>query len=841
MSRHRSSPSAPISLRVDAPIPRQQQNVLTRCVRQTLLMALISSVGALPLAQAADATTATVGSRIYNVPPGPLGDALASFAAAAGVSVQLDAKLVEGRRTPGLNGSHTIQAGFAKLVVGSGLEVVERDAGTFVLRQATTQSAAPGAASDDDEALLPAVKVKTSPATDGSAEQGYRSETVSAVGPWQGRSLQDTPYSITVIPKELIENLQATTPDQLYRISPTTQFTRPQYENDQPLVYMRGFLVSVPYRDGVPSDQYGHGTTTEDIESVEIFSGLSGFLYGPGNVGGMINYVSKRPTTARMNRVTLGNNGGSNYYAQGDFGGPIDTGGRTGYRINGIWQGGDTAIDNQNIKKRFVSGAFAWHVTDTLLWHFDAAYRDYEVEGGQATWGLASGVARPRAEDIDASISWGQQWVSRYYKTERYGTQLRWDANDGFTLRAAWQYSNSRRNWSSSSNTIQANGTYTQLVYGFFAPGDNSLLSEQFDQRGQVFADIGFKMGAVTHKLTTGAQYRRSWQDRFANEPPDLIYTDLSLSGPTYFDKPVQAHTDRGPLDRVMDYSYTSLLIGDDLRFDEHWSLLAGVAHSTIDVKPIVIWGTRAYKKSAVTPNVSLIFKPVEAVTTYASYIEALEQGATAAEEFNGQRVVNAGQVMEPLTSKQVEVGVKATIGGMLLTTALFQIDKALRYYDVINPLAPEFVQDGRQVHRGIEFTGFGKVTNDLTLTGGFTLLDAKVKKQKQTPALEGKQPSGVAETVAKLRSEYRLPMLPSMSFSAAISYTDRQYVDAMNADQLPAYTLFDAGARYQTQVAQYPLMLRLDVNNLTGKAFWSQDGSLGEPRTVLFSASLKF
>ena len=42
----------------------------------------------------------------------------------------------------------------------------------------------------------------------------------------------------------------------------------------------------------------------EDLERVEVFSGLSGFLYGAGNVGGTVNYILKRPTSYYLNDVT---------------------------------------------------------------------------------------------------------------------------------------------------------------------------------------------------------------------------------------------------------------------------------------------------------------------------------------------------------------------------------------------------------------------------------------------------------------------------------------------------------------------------------------------------------
>ncbi|MFD2014246.1 TonB-dependent receptor plug domain-containing protein [Acinetobacter vivianii] len=201
--------------------------------------------------------------------------------------------------------------------------------------------------------VLTPIKVTASKDTQGTAEQGYKEDTVSQVGLWQGRSLQQLPYSIQVFSNDLLKNIQATSnPDEIYRLNPTSQLSRSQYENDQPVTYTRGFRVANAYRDGMEGDQYGHGTTTEDAKKIEVFNGLSGFLYGPGNVGGLINYVTKRSTDTRLNEINLANLGGKSWYTHADFGGKFDDAGKFGYRLNLAKQGGDTAIKQQEIKKR---------------------------------------------------------------------------------------------------------------------------------------------------------------------------------------------------------------------------------------------------------------------------------------------------------------------------------------------------------------------------------------------------------------------------------------------------------------------------------------------------------
>lgn len=780
--------------------------------------------------------------RQYDIPAGALDRALKTFASQAGMMLSVDAALTAGKTSPGLKGNHTIAEGFEVLLAGAGLEAKETDAGSYSLR---THSAESNAATATDQSAnvqtLGKIKVESDLAPDGSAEQGYLSETVSAVGPWQGRSLQDTPYSITVISSELIESLQATTPDQIFRISPTTMLSRAQYEVDNPYVVVRGFTLSTPYRDGMQGDGYGNATTTEDAERVEVLSGLSGFLYGPGNVGGLMNYVSKRPTAERLNRITVGNNGGRNYYGQGDFGGPIDSNGRFSYRVNAVWQDGETAIENMDIDKRFFSGALDWHITDALLLKIDAADRSYEVFGNQPYWSFASGTSRPSASRIDTSISYSQPWTRSYSEVQRYGARLEWSASEILSIRAGWRESAIEGGQNAAFNAIQANGTYNQRVSNFVAPDVDPMLWQVDTSVGSIFADIRFTTGLIQHKLTTGMQYVASRQERFSNYAPDITYTGLTLDRPTYFATPVPGAIDRGPRIKVAGSRKRNIMVGDDIAFNPRWSALIGVARSTIDVDEVAVWNTPSYGDSAVTPTLSLIYKPVEAVTTYVSYIESLEQGGAAAEEFNGYPVVNAGQVFKPLTSSQIEVGGKITLSGMLLTAALFEIDKSLQYYDITNPTLPRYAQDGRQVHRGLEFTAVGKATERLTLIGGFTWLDAQIKEQKQNPTLEGKRPTQVADTIAKLRAEYEIPGLQALTLVGGVNYTSSQYADALNTDELPAYTLFDAGARYVADIAQHPLTLRFEVNNLADKRYWTNGSQTGTPRTLVFSVSSEF
>ena len=691
---------------------------------------------------------------------------------------------------------------------------------------------APCAGLADDATTLPAVTVTATQESKGTADEGYREDRVSQAGPWQGRGLQDTPYSITVFSEELMKNLQASSADQVFRINPTMQQTRSQHENNQPTVNLRGFSQYVSYRDGLQQDFFGHLATIEDTERIEVLNGLSGFLYGSGNVGGLVNYVTKRSTDERLAEITASSLGNKAWYLHGDFGGKIDAEGKFGYRLNLARQDGDTAIKGQTIDREFYSLILDWQPRRDLYFHVSAMKMDYDIHGSQANWS-ATAATRVPASRLRNDLSYGPHWTRRYYDTNRHTAHVKWDVNEAVSLRANLQTSSIVRNTSfpSATNIILSPTSYRQTIAHVFAPDVNNVYTATDDKRGAAYADFKFDTGPVNHKVTAGYQYSKGRISSWANAAPLVEAGPFPIDDPQYIDRPVVEPMSRGALSRSINRR-NNLVIGDDITLTEQWSVLAGLARTRIT-------GTN-YDKSAVTPTLTLVYKPIPDLTTYVSYMESLEQGGIAAEIYQGARVVNAGTIFEPLKSKQIELGAKYSWRGMLFSGALFEIDKGLQYYDVTNPAAPVYVQDGRQVHRGVEFTAIGRVSTNLSILGGFTWLDPEVRENKQDPRLEGTRPALVSDKLFKMRAEYDLPVMPGLSVSAGFNRTSASYAALNNTDRLPGYTIYDLGARYRFGRASNPVTLRLDILNLTDKHYWATGAVLGLPRTVMLSASYR-
>jgi len=747
-----------------------------------------------------------------------LEEAIKKIATESHMPYIVDGKLLKGRTSVKIDNIEGVKNALDKILQSSGLEAVIEN-NTIIIKESK------------DVSTLNTISINASQ-EEGTAEEGYLVKKTTAVGPWQGKSLQDTPYAINVTSQELMENLQATSTDQIYNINPVMQVNWNQAQNNNGYVFLRGFQASTAAFDGIRREggMFTHNLNPEEFERLETLTGLSGFLYGAGSIGGMRNYVSKRPTSTDEHSITVGNAGGEGYYVHTDLSGPIDDEGKFGYRLNVMKQDGDTNVDHQSLERSLVNLALDWHVSDTFLLQTTVSYSEYRLDGRQPYWYVASGASRPSASSIDANKLWAQKWAYQESEVTRYSTNATWNISDHINLRAAYMNEKITREGLTSSNTIQMNNTYDQETYNYNAKQD------MYGYGAYTFIDFAFDTGSIKHLMTTGVQlsdvYRNAQNIDVTNS--QLTLNGLNFNSPLYVSAPIVAPITSTTKDQYHTTS-TNFTLGDSIEFTPQWSLLVGASHVELEYKD------NDYKKSALTPSVSLVYKPIETLSLYVSYMEGLETGGIAEDTYGGYAVVNARAVMEPLMSEQIEIGAKWTLGDMLLTAALFQIDKGLEYYDLTDETKPRYVQDGRQVHKGVETTFTGKLTERLTLLGGFTYLDAKVKDNKENPLLEGKRPIDVAEEFAKLYVEYAPFTDPNIVLNAGINYTGSFYGDNLNTDRMPSYTLLNTGVRYTTKFNTNPLILRLTVNNLTDKEYWVNQNYLGDRRSIHASATLKF
>ncbi|MFW2608150.1 TonB-dependent siderophore receptor [Aliarcobacter butzleri] len=726
----------------------------------------------------------------------------------------VDTNILNDKNTNKIHNVQNLDEALKLMFEGTGLEAVVKN-NTIVIKKIEGKGT-----------VLEPISVNES-YKNGTAENGYLSEDITGVGLWGKRSLQDTPYSMSVIPKDLIENTQANDMAQIFKMNPLTQDGGDQSGGNYKTV-IRGFDSNNAVVNGMPLADWYSFTTMEDLERIETISGATGFLYGGGRVGGAVNYVMKKPTLENKRSIKIGNYGGEQYYTHIDLSGQINDKKVFGYRINALYQDGDSVADVGK-EQKFVSLAFDYKPTDNFTMDLNYAHRELKKTNLKSVFSINDNY-RPK---LDVSKNYAPDWIYTDEENDRLMTNLKWDINDIFTIRNSFIYEKSDRVMPGGQTILTRNdGAYDVYQFKY-----STQTNEFKNWSGNIYLDSKFETFGVNHLLTTGYSENHS-ESLFPKDFFRTKYsTDLTLNQIKNSNIPSDIIPNSNKIHYNPTLQYKNVLIGDDIIFNDKWSALVGFNYATViqtsynnEVK------SSKYDKSELTPTLSLMYKPFDDLTTYVTYIESLEQGTIVGDDYS-----NRGEVLSPYVSKQYEVGAKYSLNdSVLLTGALFRIEKANEYEDNTTTPLPTLSQDGEQIHQGLELTITGKVTDNLTLFGGGIWMDLSVEKHSDK-TLEGKKPTNAASKMAKLYAEYNIPFISGLTVTGGAYYTGEKYGNTTNTDKIPSYTLYDAGLRYKTKLDKYPTTFLLNVSNLTGEDYWASSNYLGDPRSVAFSMKMEF
>lgn len=751
---------------------------------------------------------------VYTVKNMSLKQALEKISKESKLAYIVDESLISGKTAPNIENVQGLKNALIQVLNGSGLEAtIEK--GTIIIEKIVGQGT-----------VLETISVNEG-YSNGSAENGYVTKEISGVGIWDKRTLQDTPYQMSVISQDMLEN-SASGVDQIFKMNPVVQVTRSSTSShswNTPEINIRGFSASGNHiLDGIPFS-WVEGIMPEELERMEVLNGLSGFLYGVGYVGGSTNYVTKKPTLERLTNVTVGTTGNEAAYAHVDLGGKIDEKGKFTYRLNALKQDGETSIKYQNIDRELITGALDWRATDNLILSFDASHKKTRIDKLTASFNSNQSI-----NNLDPKQGYAPDWTYSDASQDRLGFKSLWQINDNVKLRTGYIHLDHENDMNMPYVYDNYDGTY-RLNYYRTWPHTSTT------QGAYVYTDIDFDTFGVEHTLTIGGSGNKTKSKSIDGAYEWDLVGNYTLNELNNALEPIY----RGSSDNKRYVSgrneKTNLMIGDDIRFNDQWSALVGFNYAKTEEKNYSVNGDRTggYDADEVTPSVSLIFKPFEDLTTYITYMESLENGL----KVECANCNNNGSVLDPYVSKQYEAGAKYSVSeNLLLSSALFRIEKANRYDKDLPNGMQEVTQDGLEIHQGLELTATGKVTDNLTIVGGGTIMNLEIDKAASN---EGKKPADTASKMAKLYAEYDIFAVKGLTLTGGAYYTGESYRDGANTDIIPSYTVYDGGFRYKTKLDKYPTTFIMNVTNLTDKKYWRSSTSFGEPRNLAFSMKMEF
>ena len=522
----------------------------------------------------------------------------------------------------------------------------------------------------------------------GGADSAYRVKdaNISVLGK---KPLKDTPYSVEVYSSELMKNKQARSLANITKGDASVDLLVDSLTSENNQVNIRGLSVygSLSKRvDGLVAMVRSGDLPVEHMERVDILKGVGGFLHGIASPGGIVNYVLKRPTDEPYRGLSTQVMDSGLALIHADAGGRFGADNRFGYRVNLVYEAGDTYLKgNANLedgesRRRSGSIALDWEITPDLVWQFDALFAAHRRSGGIAGFitnsdGSAtrfSDVVQPRAP-FRADRRYAPSFTFFRSVHELYTTDLTWDFAAEWRLTLAYRHSENLRNTPLPWILFDSGSSDSYSLFLF-----NNYFYIPKEQQWQAVVNGVFTTGPITHELAAGISYRYHTVILSLTNPnyrnPSLGLNDVGkLSNPVDVTNPFSQFYDYSsvkPGPDIWTYTaYKDVFLSDTLRLGKNWDVILGLRH--INLRNNRFNSSTSYDNSAITPTLAIVYRPVEGLSLYGSYIDDLSQGATAP-----RTAANANQIFPPQVSRQYEFGAKAEYNDWSASAALFRADR---------------------------------------------------------------------------------------------------------------------------------------------------------------------
>ena len=650
--------------------------------------------------------------------------------------------------------------------------------------------------------------------------QGYHA-TRSASATRTDTSIHETPQSISVVSKDVVEDLGAT------RLQDALDYAggvgRANNFGGQGLTTftVRGFTTGEFYRNGFPINRgYPNMPDANTIERLEVLRGPATMLYGRGDPGGTFNVVSKQPLAERS--VTLGSQLNDQGMKRGtlDASGPLDEQGRLAYRLNVVGEGGDTFRDHVETERYGVTPVISWQATDDtkVIFEGDFMRNNHPLDRGLTRYPNQKGT--PSRDTF-----WGDKDVGKLHNDNNMA-QLRFEhlLNENWTLGGGFQWLDGTL----QGNAIEANGLNA----------DGRTLQRNFNYRKLEWTDKDYQLNLTGHFSTGGFEHTLLTGIEYEDYDYKSIIQRSSAAVGTYpidiFD-PVYGQT-RPRLTRTPTHDKENLktyaaFVQDQVALTERLKVLAGARFERFEHDyESYVPGVSPFQAAdnAVTPRVGVIYDLTDTVAVYADAARSFKPNPGAAREGGG---------FEPEKGKSYEMGVKweALDRQLSVDAAIYQIEKknVLTTDPVINTFS---VAAGQVRSRGFDLNVAGNLTPEWRVIGGYAYVDAEVTKDNTIRS--GTRLLNIPRNSFSLLNVYEFQdgALKGLGLGAGGKYVDQRAGQTANtAFSMDAYTVVDLLSYYKVNDK---VRLNLDVKNLFNReydegAFGNIYAYPGAPRTV--------
>jgi iron complex outermembrane receptor protein len=639
-----------------------------------------------------------------------------------------------------------------------------------------------------------------------------------------------TPYSVQVVPQQVIVDQQATRVEDAVKNVSGVQlpWNGGQYQD----FVIRGFGTrNTRFRNGVrigPSN-----FDMANVDRIEVLKGPAAMLYGRTEPGGMINVVTRRPQATPS--YHLQQQFGNYDYYRTTFGatGQLDEQGSLLYRFDGSYLNAGSFRDFIDNERVFLAPSVIFAPTQE-----DELKLDFEYQRDIAPYDNGIPAIYGHIADVP---------INRNYTNPGFG-------NDGLDRRLvdfSWTH-RFDENWKAKSGVVfdwlDHKVDENPVAYFQFAlegARDPSvrrgIYFEQFARRSSTaYADLTgrFETGPLTHDVLLGGNYfvyrsnnRGYWSLNAFSDPllPANWFTSVSLYNPVYPALPFayfDARRTAAPNDwGVNKDEWASIYFQDQISFGDILHLMGGgrydwtTSTTGASAMPVVSADMSLLQVSRFSPKAGVVLTPLPFLSVYGSYSEGLGSN-------NFGRSATGG-ALAPETSQQWEWGVKSELFDKRVTASIAFYELTKQNVAVLAGEGSALDTVGEARSRGVELDVAGKVTDALSLIATYAYTDARYTKTAVGDDHLGRHLPGAAPSAGSLwvKYEFQQPELRGLGVGAGVFAASDRAGDKSYSNYyytLPAYARVDLMAAYKFDYLGHKVTAQLNIDNVNNVRYFA-------------------
>lgn len=659
--------------------------------------------------------------------------------------------------------------------------------------------------------LIPPVSVEATVLDSGYRPGSIRSATKTET------DLRNVPQAATVVTRQVIDDLDMKGMADVVRYVPGVTMGQGEGHRDAPT--MRGNSSTADFFvDGVRDDvQYYRDLY--NAERIEILKGPNAMIFGRGGGGGIINRVTKRADGETRLQGAL--EAGSFSALRGEIDAGAAVSDAIAVRVNGVYENSGSFRQSFDLERYGLNPTLTFSPTGAT-----AVALSYEYFNDDRTVdrGVPSQNGRPYRGG--RSTFFGNPDLSHSTAEVHLASATVDHAlSDSISLRNTTLLGGYDKSYQNvfPRNAVTTLGTFNLEAYRSATQRDNIF--------NQTDLTIDAATGAVGHTVLIGAEFGRqathNARDNSTFNPVIAAANPLNMS-PVVFDAPNQNNRARAKI--------AAVYIQDQISLLPQLDLVAGLRYDrfTLDFDNALTARSFARADDLVSPRAGLIYRPVGAVSLYASY--SVSYLPSSGDQFSSLDAT--AEALEPERFENMEIGLKWDVTERVgLTAALYRLDRE-------NTRAPgatagTIVLTGAQRSKGLEVGLDGEITDKWHVLAGYAYQNAEITRTTSA-APAGRDLPLVPKQSLSLWNKYQVT--PMLGIGVGVVHQGDMFASISNAVTLPSFTRVDGAVfwAFSDRVSA-----QINVENLFDRTYyWSAHNdnniSPGAPTTFRVGVRMK-